>query len=76
MNHEHIIGDDCVLAERNVPRGVIHVEPNACLEPLTLPVDQGNQRNRYAEGLRRQFGEAVEKRLCWSIQNLQPVEGG
>src|SRR5262245_32507385 len=56
----HIRAEDGVRAERLIALGLRDVDPDAGLEPLTVAVDEGDQRDRDAEALARPARELVE----------------
>ena len=71
-NHQHGVrtAADRVIAERPAARRLARVEPVVRLEPLALLVHQRDQRDRHAEKLGGERGDAVEATLGLGVQDL------
>jgi hypothetical protein len=71
---EHFGLTDGVVAERVDAGRVGDGQPDAGLEPLTVSVDQADQRNRSAADARGQLGEVVEVGLGRSVENVEVAQ--
>ncbi len=75
-NLQHLAAQNGVGAEGDVARCLTDVrQPVIGLEPLPLPVDETEQRNRSITDLGRQRGNAVEQRIARRVENVTLVEG-
>ena len=62
--------------ERQLSRRFTGVQPLPTLEPLTLGIDQRDQRNRGFADLRRQCRDVVEHGLGRRIKQLKSEQSG
>ena len=68
---------DGVVAERDGSLGLPHaVEAVLGLEPLSVLVDQRDQRHRRTADLRRQQRQVVERPFRRGVENAIALEGG
>ncbi len=63
-------------AERIVTAGFAQLKADAGLEPLSVVIDEGDQRGRNVENHRREPRDAIEALLGAGVEYVQPGELG
>jgi hypothetical protein len=71
---QHVVQRHRMAGEGQRARRFAVVQADARLEPLTLGVDQRDQRNRCIEGTRGQARVAVEAVFGWGVQHAQRMQ--
>ena len=76
QNDEHRVIQNGMAAKGNLAGGVIHIQPNAGLEPLPRCIDERDQSYGCVERPGGQFRQAVEQRLRSRIQHVELIQRG
>lgn len=70
LNHQGNVTGNSVRAKRDCTIGFLDVKANACLEPLAIFINEGEQSNWYPATPGRLQYNRIETRLRQRIQNL------
>ena len=73
-NDERLVSLDRMSAEGNVARGLNRIGALPRLEPLPVPIDEGDDGGRHAEGEPHQARDAVEGFLGRGIEDVVSVK--
>ena len=76
FDDEHVVGQDRVVAERDLARGAILTQSAFGLEPLPVLLDERDEGDRHGEEFAGEAADGVELRLGLGTEDVELAQGG